>query len=298
VRIAPRLAVAAALTSVVLLLGACSGSSGSGTTSLPAPDLSSVVVTGEVGSRASIALPSPSFALAESDSMLVADGTGAELVTGQQLLIQETAFDGTGALIGTTYETGPESLTFGTVPELEAMFAGAHVGARGLAAIVAQDSTTFVVVDVVDGYDVPAEAQGEIVAPVAGLPAIEMAATGPAMTPVADDAPTALVVQDLITGSGPVVEAGQMLTVNYSGWLWDGTAFDSSWTNGQTFTTPIGQGAVIPGWDTGLVGQTVGSRVLLVIPPDQAYGDQESGAIPAGSTLVFVVDILAARSVS
>ncbi len=104
--------------------------------------------------------------------------------------------------------------------------------------------------------------------------------------------PTELVVQPLITGTGPAVESGQNVTFQYSGWLWDGTPFDSSWENGSPFTTTIGAGQVIQGWDQGLVGQPVGSQVLLVIPPALGYGDTEQGAIPAGSTLVFVVDIL------
>ena len=80
--------------------------------------------------------------------------------------------------------------------------------------------------------------------------------------------------------------------MQYSGWLFDGTPFDSSWVNGAPFTTQIGTGSVIQGWDQGIIGQTVGSQVLLVIPPDLAYGDTERGTIPASSTLIFVVDIL------
>ena len=84
-----------------------------------------------------------------------------------------------------------------------------------------------------------------------------------------------------------------------TGWLTNGKQFDSSWDRDSTidadlFSDSSGQHQVIEGWQKGLVGQTVGSQVLLVIPPDQAYGDKEQGPIPANSTLVFVVDILAA----
>ena len=80
-------------------------------------------------------------------------------------------------------------------------------------------------------------------------------------------------VQPLIKGDGATVAAGQTVVVNYVGIVWaSGTVFDSSWTRGATFTVPIGAGQVIPGWDEGLVGQTVGSRVLLAIPPDKGYG--------------------------
>ena len=68
--------------------------------------------------------------------------------------------------------------------------------------------------------------------------------------------------------------------MNYTGWLWDGTQFDSSWDRGEPATFALT--GVIAGWTQGLVGQTVGSQVLLVIPPDLGYGDQASETIPAG----------------
>jgi FKBP-type peptidyl-prolyl cis-trans isomerase len=83
--------------------------------------------------------------------------------------------------------------------------------------------------------------------------------------------------------------------VQYTGaTLANGKVFDSSWTDQGAFATPIGTGQVIPGWDQGLVGQTVGSRVLLSIPSNLAYGAKGQGPIPANAPLVFVVDILAA----
>ena len=110
-------------------------------------------------------------------------------------------------------------------------------------------------------------------------------------------APKTLQVKTLIKGTGAVVKKGQDIAVQYTGVIWrTGKVFHSSWSRNQPFTTVIGEGQVIPGWDTGLVGQTVGSRVLLVIPPAEGYGT--AGASPAGikgtDTLVFVVDILAA----
>ena len=132
------------------------------------------------------------------------------------------------------------------------------------------------------------------VTPPAGLPVVTLADDGaPSITVPADATkPTTLVAQTLIKGAGPAVQSGQTITAQYSGWLWDGTAFDSSWTNGSPFQTKIGVGAVIPGWDQALVGQTVGSQVLLVVPPDLGYQDKDNGPIPANSTLIFVIDIL------
>ncbi len=114
------------------------------------------------------------------------------------------------------------------------------------------------------------------------------------------DPPTDLVVDVLSEGEGREVAAGDYLVADYLGQTWapsdEGAAnvFDNSYDRGSPAGFPIGEGSVIPGWDEGLVGQNAGSRVLLVIPPDKAYGDTppEGSPIEAGSTLVFVVDIV------
>ncbi len=131
------------------------------------------------------------------------------------------------------------------------------------------------------------------------LPKIDFKDGKPALTvPETFKAPTELIVQPLIEGDGATVEAGQTIAVKYTGWLVDGTQFDSSWDQvgaDQIISFPIGQGSVITGWDEGLVGQKVGSRVLLVIPSEMGYGANGSGdVIPADSDLIFVVDILGA----
>lgn len=114
----------------------------------------------------------------------------------------------------------------------------------------------------------------------------------PEITVPDGDPPSDLVVETLVAGDGDEVSAGDLLLADYAGVLWDsGEEFDSSWGRGEPAAFGIGVGAVIDGWDAGLVGQTVGSRVLLTIPPEQAYGDQDTGTIPPDSTLVFVVDI-------
>lgn len=106
--------------------------------------------------------------------------------------------------------------------------------------------------------------------------------------------PAELKVADIKEGDGKTGCTGDLLTVKYVGVTYStGKQFDASWDNGQDFPFQIGQGAVIEGWDKGLLGMRVGGRRELVIPPGQAYGDQEQGAdIPAGSTLVFVVDLV------
>jgi peptidylprolyl isomerase len=101
----------------------------------------------------------------------------------------------------------------------------------------------------------------------------------------------------LIKGKGLKVKKGQTVTLNYSGWVWSGakSKFDSSWQNGHPATFPLVDGQLIPGFIKAIQGETVGSRVIAVIPAKDGYGSQASASIPANSTLIFVVDILGAE---
>lgn len=106
-----------------------------------------------------------------------------------------------------------------------------------------------------------------------------------------------LEVEDLVAGTGDPVESGDTVTVHYLGTLTDGTVFDASWRRGMPFTTTIGVGMVIPGWDQGIVGMREGGRRLLKIPSDLAYGERGSGAaIPPDTPLLFVVDLIRIQS--
>lgn len=106
-------------------------------------------------------------------------------------------------------------------------------------------------------------------------------------------APVELAVQVISQGDGDVVEAGDDIEVNYYGQVWGGRMFDNSYDRGSSITFPIGVGAVIAGWDEGLVGRQVGSRLLLSIPPHLGYGDRgmPQAGIGGTDTLVFVVDV-------
>lgn len=128
------------------------------------------------------------------------------------------------------------------------------------------------------------------------LPQITRSASGaPSIDFAGAVMPAELVVSVLEAGTGaPVVERNS-ITVHYTGWLWDGATFDSSWDRGEPISFVIARGSLIDGWVDGLVGQPVGSKVLLVVPPAAGYGNRNVGPIPAGSTLVFVVDILDAK---
>jgi peptidylprolyl isomerase len=104
---------------------------------------------------------------------------------------------------------------------------------------------------------------------------------------------TGLKYYDFETGDGPTPQAGQEVVVHYTGWLLNGTKFDSSLDRGSPFSFVLGAGRVISGWDEGLATMKVGGKRQLVIPPELAYGDQgASGVIPPNATLVFEVELL------
>ena len=130
-------------------------------------------------------------------------------------------------------------------------------------------------------------------------PAQESAAAlaPPASAAKAVSLPSGLVYQDLVVGNGPMAEEGMAVTVNYTGWLTDGTMFDSSHNEGrQPLTFKIGAGMVIRGWDEGVQGMRVGGRRKLTIPPELAYGQRGyPPVIPPNSTLVFEVEFLGVK---
>jgi peptidylprolyl isomerase len=107
-------------------------------------------------------------------------------------------------------------------------------------------------------------------------------------------APQKLVVEDLKTGDGAEAKAGDQVSVQYVGVLYDGgKQFDSSWDRGQPFDFQLGSGQVIPGWDQGVEGMKVGGRRELIIPPNLGYGAQgQPPTIPPNSPLVFVIDLV------
>jgi len=115
----------------------------------------------------------------------------------------------------------------------------------------------------------------------------------PAPEPPPDDtAADALEQTTVIDGEGTGAAAGDTVTVQYAGVLSDCTMFDESWSRGEPFSVPLGQGQVIPGWDEGLVGAKIGERRHLVIGSDNAYGAQGQGTIPPDAPLAFDVDVV------
>ncbi|PJI94152.1 FKBP-type peptidyl-prolyl cis-trans isomerase [Luteimicrobium subarcticum] len=116
----------------------------------------------------------------------------------------------------------------------------------------------------------------------------------PTLTFPGPDAPEGLQIQVLQQGDGPEISKGDTIVVHYLGQTWGGHVFDNSYDRGTTIDFPIGVGMVIGGWDKGLVGQNLGSRVLLSVPPEHGYGQRgvPQAGIGGTDTLVFVVDLV------
>ena len=110
------------------------------------------------------------------------------------------------------------------------------------------------------------------------------------------DAPmseTELKIEKITEGTGEPAENGKKVTVHYTGWLTDGTKFDSSVDRDEPFAFVLGGGQVIQGWDVGVASMKVGDKVKLTIPHHMAYGEQGyPGAIPPKATLIFEVELL------
>ncbi|MDF0606810.1 FKBP-type peptidyl-prolyl cis-trans isomerase [Neisseriaceae bacterium TC5R-5] len=102
-----------------------------------------------------------------------------------------------------------------------------------------------------------------------------------------------LIIEELALGEGALAETGKEVTVHYTGWLSDGTKFDSSQDRSQPFSFPLGAGYVIKGWDQGVQGMKEGGKRKLTIPAELGYGARGAGGvIPPNATLVFEVELL------
>jgi peptidylprolyl isomerase len=302
----------AALAIPAVLLAACGSGSANDSTSTGDSALAAVKVAGKSGEKPTVTVKAP-FSVKATSTRVITPGTGPKVATGQSVNVQYVLVNGRdGKEIQTTYGQGRAVFTADETKLFKGLvrgITGQQVGSRVLVGIppadafgvqgnpelgVQKDDTVLFVLDFVS---IPrAKATGTPVTPKAGLPTVTVDGKGePTITVPKTKAPTALVTQPLITGTGPVVKAGQTLTAHYVGVVWPGgKVFDSSFKRGQPANFPIGVGKVVKGWDQGLVGQTVGSRVLLVIPPALGYGKsgQPQAGIKGTDTLVFVVDIL------
>jgi FKBP-type peptidyl-prolyl cis-trans isomerase len=299
--------------------GSSSSTSSSSASSAAADTYTSVKATGSFGKAPTVTIPAATGTGALYTKTLI-QGTGAALTTKDSLLGNFVMYDWSGKthkLIGSTYSQGVPTLFAGSLlPGLQTALEGQKMGSRVLAVIppkeafgtagnseigVGATDTVIFVVDMLNAYPNTAGVSGKQTSNGGGtLPTVTASATGkgPTITIPKTAAPKTLQVKALIKGTGPVVKKGQYLVVQYTGMIWrTKKIFDSSWARSQPWATQIGEGQVVSGWDTGLVGQTVGSRVLLVIPPADGYKSQGNSAagIKGTDTLVFTVDIIAAH---
>jgi peptidylprolyl isomerase len=316
-KITRTIAVAATVGALVsLALAGCSSSSTtsssscSGTSSGSASD--SIKATGKLGAAPKVTFTKGLSTKTTEKSTLI-QGKGAVVKKGDPVIFQVSLFDGkTGKKATTTdYTSAGTFLMAGPSTTLNALSQGlvcSHVGDRVAIAGSAKDSTggkgisqykigakdsVVFVADILKTF--PNRATGTKEKPVAGQPTVTLAKNGaPTIAVPKTTAPTKLESTTLIKGSGATIKEGDTLMMQYTGELWaNGKVFDSSWTAGQPLVGQLASGQLIDGWVTGLVGKTVGSQVLLVIPPAQGYGNKAQGTtIPANSTLVFVVDVL------
>ncbi len=166
---------------------------------------------------------------------------------------------------------------------------GAQAAQAGLGA---NDTLVFVLDITSVGAKPLAEATGKAVAPTAGFPDVKFADGKPTVTIPEGPVPTKYAIETLIQGEGDVVADGATVVVNYTGVNWNtGKVFDSSFDRGSPAT--FGTNGVIKGFHDAIVGQKIGSRVVVIIPSELGYGKDGSGdLINGGDTLVFVVDIL------
>ncbi|MEA3216765.1 MAG: peptidylprolyl isomerase, partial [Acidimicrobiia bacterium] len=213
----------------------------------------------------------------------------------------------------------PSSFAIGVgqvVPGFDKGLTGAKVGSRMLlvmppadgygstgnskAGISGTDTLVFVV-DLLKTFPPALAADGVVQPPDTSgkLPTVEGArdAKPTVKVPSSVPAPTALVANPIIKGTGPVVTSGQTVIVQFVAFKWaDGNELGTTWDGAGAVSFPVGSGQVLPGWEKGLTGASVGSRMLLVLPPAEAYGpagNSNAGVSPT-DTLVFVMDVLGA----
>lgn len=275
-----------------------------------------VMATGAFGMSPKVTIPK-----AKADNQLTVKtlikGGGPALTQADSLAANFVLYFWNGAtstLKADTYTSNPAVIGGTMLPGLESALIGKKAGSRVLAVIPPKEAfgtsgnssigvkgtdTLVFVIDLDKSYSNTAGVPGAQTSNGGGALPTVTTATGkaPVITIPASSPPKSLTVKTLIKGTGPVVKSSQELMVQYTGVIWrTKKVFDSSWSRKQPYTTEIGVGQVIKGWDTGLVGQTVGSRVLLVIPPADGYGTagSPSAGIKGTDSLVFVVDIIAA----
>ncbi len=309
----------AVLLSVPLLATAALAGCGSS----PSSSAPAVSVSGHFGANPKISIPSQAAGSKLTVKTLI-HGNGPALSKTDAFVGNYAVYIWSGKshkLAESTFTSKSPALFSGQLlPGLQTALQGKRMGSRVLAVVppaegygkngnsqagVSAKDTLVFVVDMIKEFPNNASAAGSHVTNGGGaLPTVTpKSGTAPTITMPSSShkPPTTLVTKTLIKGTGAPVQKGQTVVTQYVGAIWrTGKVFDSSWSRNQPFGFTIGStpSQVITGWDKGLVGQTVGSRVMLIVPPADGYG--KTGSSQAGikgtDTLVFVVDILGAVS--
>lgn len=311
------LLIAATLGAVALT--GCSVGAESCENPLGTGSASQVKVDGSVGSKPIVDFPTP-FVGRDASIATVVEGTGDRIVDGDYVDFEATVYRGTDEFELTATPYGANDAPPQRIPViaesnvLSDAFLCQRAGGRFTLTGTAEDifgpvagngltptDTIVVVFDVVNAYSHSAE--GEVQFGLDGMPAVTSAPDGRPGIAVPNTAPSnELRVSTLIKGEGPEVEEGDTLVVHYLGVIWGGGVFDSTWEKdrpvdlvAQSFIDNGGVG-VVPGFAKAVIGQHVGSRVLVAIPPSEGYpAGQAPTSIPADSTMIFVIDILGTR---
>ncbi|MFJ8886196.1 FKBP-type peptidyl-prolyl cis-trans isomerase [Streptomyces sp. NPDC102402] len=262
----------------------------------------------------------PTLAKGEGDppkelkTEVISEGDGAKLKNGDAIQVNYLgqAWDSTKPFDNSFDRKQPFDLTLGAGMVIQGWdkgLVGQKVGSRVQLVIppelgygeqgqgdIKPNATLVFVVDVVKATQIPASAKGSTVAQDnIDLPKVGTNTDGkaPSVKIPKSDPPKKLVSNYVLESDGAVIKETDSVVVNYVGLLWKGSKpFDSTYQTGKTQTFPLAQ-VTLKGLKSGLVGKKVGSRVLLVIPPDQGFGDKAQQTVPAKSTLVFAVDLLA-----
>lgn len=299
-------------SSALLVLGlagcAMGGSSAEACTPLAQPGAGSkaVTVSGEFSKKPEVTF-TPGLTVAETQSQDAIVGEGAVVLPGHVATVDASIYNGkTGELIQATQYDG---VNRASLPIDVAKMGGISkaiqchkVGSRVVSVIgndetltstlgLTKNDTVVIVFDITGTSATKADGVPQVVED--GLPQVVLSEDGtPGISIPSTTAPTQLKVAVLKKGAGATVPEHANVKVQYVGVVWqkDAQPFDSSWSRGAP--ADFGVDDVVPGFRDAIVGQTVGSQVLVIIPPDQGYGASAQGAIPANSTLVFVIDIL------
>lgn len=312
-----------ALTTVpVLLLGAAACGDGAGeaeTGSAGGDSIEGVQVSGEFGEEPTVDVDAP-VEVSETASEVIEAGDGTEIAegSGEEVLAHLSVTNArTGKLVGSTYEEGAPvkmSVAEGQMfPGILDAIVGTQSGSRLLVVATPQDaygtqgvpqlnlkpddSVVFVVdvlsthpEEVLEGPD--GEAAEDLPADLPTVKEKDGEVTGISFENAAKKPPKELQVITLIEGDGPPARDDSFVTFDYYGQTWGGKKpFDQSYER-EPVPFPVGVGGLIPAWDQKIPGVKQGSRVMIIAPPETAYGDQARPGIPANSTLVFIVDVL------